>query len=469
MRTWLSYLFTGVDVGILLYMVALNTCYLACTVIAYVQLERHRRRWTPREIGGVMRSPATPAISIVMPAFNEASTVVASVRSLLAVNYPQFEIVVVNDGSADRTLDVLRTTFGLIRAPAAFEARLATERVRGVYRSTTLTEIVVIDKEKGGKADALNAGLNVARFPLVCVIDADSLLEPQALLRVVLPFIERPDTVAVGGIIRIANGGAIEGGRVTDLRLPRSWIVRFQIVEYLRAFLAGRMAHSALKALLIISGAFGLFRRDVLIEAGGFALDTVGEDMEIVVRLHRFCREARRPHRIVFLPDPICWTEAPGSASALAVQRNRWHRATLQVLSRHRVMIGNPHYGRVGWLATPYYFIFEAFGPLVEGLGYVVTVLGLCLGLVAWEIAELMFLAAVVYGSLISVGAVLLEETFFRRYRRLGDVAWLILCGVVENLGYRQLTTWWRLRGWLDYLRNKDGWGSIPRQGLARS
>jgi cellulose synthase/poly-beta-1,6-N-acetylglucosamine synthase-like glycosyltransferase len=466
----LSQFVTAFDVGVLLYLIAINSCYLFFTVIAFFKLLEHRRRWTPREVAGVMRSPATPPISVIVPAFNEVLTVVESVRSLLALHYPQFEVVVVNDGSTDGTLDELQRAFGLVAAPISHEQPVPTMPVTGVYRSVTGGEIVVVDKVNGGgKADAVNAGINAAQYPLVCVIDADSLLDEQALVRAVLPFIEHPETIAVGGIVRIANGCAVDGGRVVDARLPKAWLARFQAVEYLRAFLAGRVAHSALDTLLIISGGFGVFKRDLLLEVGGFSTDTVGEDMEIVTRLHRHCRERRRPYRITFLPDPICWTEAPESARGLAQQRNRWHRGTLEVIARHRVMACNARYGRVGILALPYYAVFEAFGPVVEGAGYVVTILGFCFGLINWELAQLMFLAAVLYGALISVGAVLLEEVTFRRYRRARDLLGLIAFGIIENFGYRQLTTWWRLRGWFDFLRNKGGWEPMPRKGFART
>jgi cellulose synthase/poly-beta-1,6-N-acetylglucosamine synthase-like glycosyltransferase len=470
MREVLSHAIAVFDVGVILYFIALNTLYLAFTAIAFFDLRRRRKRWTPREVSGIMQSPATPPISVVLGALNEELTVVASVRSLLALNYPAFEVVVVNDGSADNTLAALQDAYGLVEAPLTHAHAIRTKPVRGVYRSPTTPDLVVIDKINGGsKADAINAGLNAAKHPLVCVIDADSLLDNDALVRVVLPFIEDARTVAVGGIVRVANGCTIEGGRVTEVRLPRNWLARFQVVEYLRAFLAGRVAQSTLNGLLIISGGFGVFRRDVLLGAGGFEAGSIGEDMEIVTRIHRHCLEQKRPYRIVFLPDPVCWTEVPESMRGLGLQRNRWHRGTLDVLRRHSVMIANPMYGRIGLFAMPYYLIFEAFGPVVEGLGYVVTIVGACFGLINWPIAKLLFIAALLYGVLVSVGAVLLEDVFFRRYRRLGDLLQLLMFGVVENFGYRQLTMWWRIRGWVDFLRKKGGWTPTPRKGFARA
>lgn len=457
------------EVGVLAYFLAINTLYLVFSLVAYVHLRQHRKRWTARELGAVVRSPATPGISIVAPAFNEEATVEESLRSLLLLNYPRFEVVLVNDGSTDRTLQVVTQAFDLVRAPAGHAQPLATRPVRGAYRSLTSRDLVVIDKLNGGKADAINAGVNAARFPLVCVIDADSLLEDHALTRAVLPFVEDPDTIAAGGIVRIANGCRVERGRVTDVRLPANALARFQVVEYLRAFLAGRVTQSAANALLIVSGAFGVFKRDALLAVGGFKHDTIGEDMELVTRLHRVYRERKQRYRIVFQPDPVCWTEAPESRTVLARQRNRWQRGTLQVLSHHRRLLFNPRYGVVGLFAMPYYLLFEALGPVIETAGYVVTLAAIPLGLLDLRFAQLLFLSAVMYGTMISLLSVVLEEISFRRYLRVSDLLTMVLFGFLENFGYRQLTTWWRLQGVVDFLRGKQGWGAMTRKGFARA
>jgi len=466
MRHAIASAITGFEVGLLAYFLAVNTLYLWFSGFAYVALVRHRRRWTARELGAVMRSAATPGVSILVPAWNEEQGIVTTVRSLLRLNYPQFEIVVVSDGSTDETLPRLREAFGLVPAPGSYAGSIPSAAVRGIYRSLTVREVVAIDKANGGKADAINAGINAARFPLVCVIDADSVVEEHALTRAVLPFIEDPATVAAGGIVRIGNGCAVELGRVTDVRAPASWLARFQVVEYLRAFLAARVTHSAFNALLIVSGAFGVFRRDVLREVGGFSTSTVGEDMEVIVRLHRFCREHARPCRIVFQPDPVVWTEAPETRQTLARQRNRWQRGTLEVLARHAGMFGNPRYGRIGLVALPYYAVFETIGPVLEVAGLLVTLVALWLGLIDWSLAQLLFVAAILYGTMISVAAVVLEELSFRRYLRLGDVLRLLAAAALENFGYRQLTAWWRLRGIVDYLRGRRAWGTMARKGL---
>lgn len=469
MRAWVSQGLMVFDLGVLAYFLVINLLYLLFSVVAFFSLVQHRRRWTSRALDVVMRSPATQGISVIAPAYNEEATIEQSLRSLLLLEYPQFEVVVVNDGSKDKTVEKLVAAFGLMRAPVVYQQPLDTKPVQALYRSLDNPDLVVIDKANGGKADAINAGINAARYPLVCVIDADSILEPEALMRASLPFVENPDTLATGGIIRIVNGCTVEDGRVTKIDMPDRWLARFQVVEYLRAFLSGRVFMSAANALLIISGAFGVFRRDAVIEVGGFRHDTIGEDMEIVARLHRRWRDTNRPYRVVFQPDPVCWTEAPETRKILASQRNRWQRGTCQVLSYHMAMLGNPKYGAIGWFAMPYFLIFEAAGPLIEVAGYVVTLVAVTFGLLDVVFAQLLFLAAVVFGAIISMTSVLLEEMSFRRYPKVRHLLLLAAIGVVENFGYRQLTTYWRLKGVIDFLRNKQGWGVMTRKGFAKT
>jgi cellulose synthase/poly-beta-1,6-N-acetylglucosamine synthase-like glycosyltransferase len=467
MKSLLAGVVQGFDFFVLGYFLTLNTLYLTFSVVALASLLRHRRRWTPKALDTILRSPATPPISLIVPAYGEEATIAQSLRGLLLLNYPQFEVVVVNDGSTDRTLEVAIEAFGLVKAPVAYRQPLETAPVRGLYRSLDFPDLVVIDKVNGGKADAINAGINAARHDLVCVIDADSLLEELALVRAVLPFIEDPTTVAMGGIIRIANGCEVDTGRVTHVRLPAEWLARFQVVEYLRAFLSSRVAMSAMNCLLIVSGAFGMFRRSAVVEAGGFRTDTVGEDMEIIVRLHRMMRRQERPYRIVFQPDPVCWTEVPESSRILGNQRNRWHRGALQVLTMHAQMIGSARYGSVGLFALPYFAIFEAASPVIEVAGYLLNTAALATGLMDVVFAQLFFLTAIAFGALISVLSVLLEEVTFRRYPRTRDLVMLVGLGVLENFGYRQLTTWWRLKGTVDFFRGRQGWGQMVRKGFA--
>ncbi|HMZ26077.1 MAG TPA: glycosyltransferase [Elusimicrobiota bacterium] len=455
--------------GVLGYFLILNPVQLATAVIAIGSLRRYHRRFKWMDaMDDFVRRGDPPSITILQPAHNEERTCVGSLRSLLTLEYASYEIIVVNDGSTDGTLDALARAFALKPVGRFPMAGIPTAAVRGTYRSAVNDKVWVIDKENGGKADALNAGINYCRTALFCAIDADCLLERDALTRIARPFIEDDCTVAVGGIVRIANGCRFRGGQVVDVRLPDALLPRFQVLEYLRAFLTGRMGWDAMNALLIISGAFGLFRRETVIEAGGFSTSTVGEDMELVVRLHRHCRERRRPYRITFLPDPVAWTECPESYAALARQRDRWQRGLAQSLMRHARMLFNPRYGAVGLLAFPYFFFLEMCGPVVELGGFLVFGWALWTHRLSLALSAAFGLSAFAFGMALSILTVALEELSFHRYHRARDYFQLFLLALIENMGYRQLGLWWRLKGLWSAARGVKRWGGNPRLGFTR-
>jgi cellulose synthase/poly-beta-1,6-N-acetylglucosamine synthase-like glycosyltransferase len=451
----------------LVYFAALNLVYLAFTGIAWRDLVRHLRARGHAPDDEVFASPVTPPVSVLVPAYDEAPTIVESVRSLLALRYPLHEVIVVNDGSQDETVERLREAFDLVPVRKALRTLLPTAPIRGVYISRRHRNLWVVDKENGGKADALNAAVNASRYPYVCAIDADAILEEDSLLRVARPIIEEPEVVvATGGIVRIANGCTIDGGRVLDVRLPRSRLATLQVLEYFRAFLIGRVGWSRMNALLIISGAFGLFRRSLVETVGGYSRETVGEDMELVVRLHRHLRERDERYRIEFVPDPVCWTEAPETMRQLSRQRRRWQRGLGETLWRHRAVAGNGRYGALGTAAVPYFLLFEFLGPLIE-------LFGLPLILVWWLAGDLspvflvgFFVVAMLLGVLLSLAALLLEEHSFRRHRSGREIARLVGFSLVENLGYRQLLAFWRFRAFWDLLRGHRDWGDMRRKGF---
>ncbi len=328
----------------------------------------------------------------------------------------------------------------------------------------------MIDKENGGKADALNCGVNAARHPYVCAVDADTMLEQDSLLRVAKPVVDDPElVVATGGIVRIANGCRIDAGRVVDIRLPSGTLAALQVIEYFRAFLIGRIGWSRLGSLLIISGAFGLFRRDLVEAVGGYATDTVGEDVELVVRLHRYLRARGEPYRIEFVPDPVCWTEAPDDVGSLLRQRRRWQRGLAETLWRHRRAIGNPRYGVFGLVACPYFLVFELLGPIVEALGYLALPVAVALGVLSLDFLIGFVVIALLLGLLLSVNALALEEFSFRRHPRGRDVARMLAFAVVENLGYRQLMSVIRIVAFVDVARRRTAWGAMTRRGIART
>jgi len=451
--------------GFLLFFAALNGGYLALNLISVVSL------WRLQQARDLDRLPqlyagAEPPVSILVPAWNEQATIVASVRSLLQLHYPEFEVIVINDGSGDATLEVLIREFALQPFPEAYRVRLPSAPVRGIHRSARHPTLVVIDKANGGKADALNAGINAAQYPLFCSVDADSILQRDSLTRVAAAFLDDPATVAAGGTIRVANGCEVKSGFLVRTGLPRTWLARLQLVEYLRAFLFGRLGWSPLNALLVISGAFALFRKEAVVEAGGYRTDTVGEDMELVVRLQRTRRLAGKPCRITFLPDPVCWTEVPEDLATLKRQRIRWQRGLAESLARNRRLLFHPRGGTAGWLAFPFTLLFEWLGPVIEVGGYAFLGLALVAGLMSFEAAAVFLLVAIGFGLLLSVSALFLEEMSFHVYTRPGDTLRLLAAAVLENLGYRQLMALWRFAGFVAALRGgRARWGTMTRHG----
>ena len=467
---WVGRAIQGFNAFVLAYFLALNISYILLFFVSLREVLTFLRRTFFSDYQQILRSDMTLPISMICPAHNEEKTIVDTVRSLQMLNYPEFEIIVVNDGSKDETLSRLLTAYDLRRVDRVYKRSLPTKSVRALYASPMVPNLIVVDKENGGKADALNCGINLSRYPLFSSMDADSVIEDDALLKAVKPFMEWPEeTVAVGGIVRCANGCTVHEGRVTHIALPRKLLPVFQVVEYLRAFLSGRLGWSALKGLLLISGAFGVYRKSAVIDVGGYDSSTDTEDLELVMALHAVYRERKKPYRIVFVPDPVCWTEVPGNWRMLRRQRNRWHRGMLQSLSRYRRMMFNPRYGIMGMLVLPYFLIFETMGPFIETLGYISVPLAWALGLLNTKFFLLFFVLAVAFGVFLSVAAILLEEISYRRYPSWGDLWKLLFCGVFENFGFRQTLAVFKIQAFWEYLRGLRRWGKLERVGFVKA
>ena len=460
-------LIVGFNVFVVVYFVALNSTYLILFLVSLVEVVKFVRRTFFSDYRQIMQSDMTWPISVLIPAHDEEKTIVETVRSLLMVNYGEFEVIAINDGSNDATLRRLIDAYELRRMDRPYKRAIPTAEVRAVYGSLAHPNLVVVDKAKGGKSDALNAGINMARYPLFCSIDADSIIEDNALLRVVKPFMEKPvETIAAGGIVRIVNGCDVKEGRVTRIALSERALPILQVVEYLRAFLTGRVGWSNLQSLLIISGAFGIYKRQEVIEIGGYTHDTDTEDLELVVRLHEHMRRKKQPYRVVFVPDPVCWTESPETLRVLARQRNRWHRGLLQTIWLHKRMLFNPRYGNVGMFAFPYFAIFELLGPFIETFGYVVVILSFLLGVLDVQFFMMFLAVAVLYGVFLSIAAILLEEISFRRYPGWVDLTKLLAYSVIENFGYRQLMSAIKVKAFWDAVRRRRAWGRMQRRGF---
>ena len=454
---------------ILYYVLCINMVYFLQLILSAFSLSDYIKKIRYSDYKKFVASENMIPISVLVPAYNEEETIVENIRSLLSLNYPLFEIIVINDGSKDTTLDKIINAFNLRQINQPVRYRINTKKVHGVYKNNDIPNLIVIDKENGGKADALNVGINISKFPVFTAIDADSILESDSLVRVTMPFIENKETLAVGGIVRIANGSTIKGGVIKEVSLPRNRVAMFQIVEYLRAFLTGRMGWDSMGSLLIISGAFGAFKKAEVIEVNGYTVGTIGEDMELVVKLHEYMRKNKRKYSIKFIPDPVCWTQAPERLKDLRSQRRRWQIGLMDSLFKHKKILFNPRYGSIGLIAAPYFWIFEMFGPIVEAIGYVLVPLSYFFGLLNLRFFILFLAASILYGIILSIGAILLEEYTFNKYPSLKQLFKLTLYGILENFGYRQLTVLYRLEGIVKFRKGRHSWGKIKRQSFSKN
>jgi cellulose synthase/poly-beta-1,6-N-acetylglucosamine synthase-like glycosyltransferase len=450
------------------YYLASNVAYLVMLLVALKTSAVHQRRLESYRLDWIADTPLAPPITLIAPAHNEESSIRVAVRNLLELDYPELEIIVVNDGSEDRTLEEMREEFHLRPVRVVYVPSLESAPVRGLYRSGVDTRLLVIDKEPGGsKADAVNAGLNAANSPYVCVVDADSVLERDALLRIMLPILSDPKrVVAVGGIIRVLNGSEIANGQLRRVRLPRKSIEVIQVIEYLRAFLIGREAWSQGNMLMIISGAFGVFRTDLVRAVGGYRPNAIGEDFDLVARLHRHLRDKQADYRIDFVPDPMCWTEVPSDLRSLRRQRARWQKGLLDVLLLTRAMLFRPRYGRIGFFALPYLWLFEFAAPVIEIFGIITIVLAAVFGVLSRAFFLQFLLFGYAFATVISIGSVLQEEITYKRYNDWQDVARLVSYCFLEHFPYRQMHMFWRLQGIWQYLRGDVAWAPLKRKGL---
>jgi cellulose synthase/poly-beta-1,6-N-acetylglucosamine synthase-like glycosyltransferase len=450
------------------YYLASNVAYLTMLIIALKTSAMHQHRLESIRLSWIKESPMAPPITIIAPAHNEEASIRVAVRNLLQLDYPELEVIVVNDGSEDRTFEELREEFRLRQVRAVYVPEVKSAPVRGLYRSDVDARLVVVDKEAGGsKADAVNAGLNAATSPYVCVVDSDSLLERDALLRIIVPILADPKrVVAVGGIIRVLNGSEIQGGQIRRVRLPRKSIEVIQVIEYLRAFLIGREAWAQGNMLTIISGAFGLFRTDLVRAVGGYRSRAIGEDFDLVARLHRHMLEKGADYQIRFVPDPMCWTEVPSDLRSLGRQRARWQKGLLDVLWPNRDMLFRPRYGRIGCFALPYMWLFELFAPVIELTGILTILLAAWLGALSREFFLQFLLFGYAFATVISIGSVLQEEITYKRYNDWQDVVRLVSYCFFEHFPYRQFHMVWRLQGLWQYFRGDVVWRPLKRKGL---
>lgn len=457
------------NIVIICYFLAVNSFYIILNFLSYFALKRYKFERSITDYERPFQSTFYKPVSIIIPAHNEEQTIVDTVRSVVSLKYPEFEVIVVNDGSTDDTLNSLIKAFEMVPSNSPFNYEIECSRINTIYESKTHTGLKLADKVQGGKADALNAGINISTFPLFCNIDADSLIDSKSLLQIVKPFVEDHRVQAAGGVIRIANDCEIKNGTILHINLPRKSLVKFQVIEYLRAFLFGRVGWSSIQSLMIISGAFAVFRKRSVVMCGGYSVNTVGEDMELVLKLHRVMKRLKKDYRFVFLADPVCWTQAPENYKSLSMQRRRWQQGLAESLMSNRAIFLNPRYGTLGMIGYPFFLFFEMASPLIEFPGYIIFLISAILGIINVQYMLAFLITAVLLGILLSVSSLLLEEITFRKYESLNDVLVLFLFAILENFGYRQLHSWWRFRGLLDFLFGKSEWKRVDRVNFSQS
>lgn len=465
----LTYIGNIIGIVIIAYMVSIIVFYLFMMAVAYQTLARRKRLdhdWLEEEF---KMNTFTKPVSILVPAYNEELGIIESLHSLITLKYPETEIIVIDDGSKDRTSEIVIEAFDMIKSSRNINKDLTTKKVLGVYQSTLHPKVFLIKKENGGKADALNAGINLSRYPYFCSIDGDSILDSNSLLRVMRPIIESDGKVAVaGGNVRIANGNDIHLGTMVQKQLGNHPLVLMQIIEYLRAFMLGRIFFSRFNMVLIVSGAFSIFNKKLVIETGGYATDVIGEDMELVVKVHAYIRDQELDKRIEFVPDPVCWTEAPTSISVLRRQRRRWAQGLFESLWKHKHITLNPKYGRLGFIAFPYFWLFEALGALVESAGYLYMIFALFTNQLNTDFAILILFTLVIYGSIFSSLSLLIESWTTNNYINPKSILKLVFISLTETFWYRPLTILFRIEGMIRFMLKKQEWGNMERKGLGR-
>lgn len=462
--TYIRYFISFFNYFCMAFTILLSIIYIVQLAISFVKVRKNNRAKQSNDYGRYVSSENLLPISLLIPAYNEEENIVSNIKSLMKMDYPQFEIIVINDGSADKTHERIIENFGLYKIETAIKTSIPTKEVHGIYYNIEYPNLIYVEKENGGKSDALNAGINISSYPLFACLDADSRIEPDALLKLSIEFLKNTDTIVAGGLVRIANGFKIRDGRVSGFSMPEKMIERFQIVEYFRSFLSGRVSWGATNSMLIVSGAYGVFKKQAVIEVGGYKTNTIGEDMEIVVRLHRYMRAHRRKYKIIFCEDSVCWTQGPMSVADIRSQRRRWQIGLFDTLISHKSLFLNPRYGSVGLMAIPYNWVFELFGAVVEVLGYFIIPFSLVMGELNIFFFVVYFLLAVLLGVILSLGSLILEQYTRKSVMSAKQCLSLSLYALLENFGYRQMITLFRLEGIFKYRKLRKTWGKIKRK-----
>ncbi len=446
--------------------------YCTLAMLSYYAIKKHlnTKYFIPNNV--ILKSNYLPGVSVVAPAFNEGATVVYNVKSLLSLTYPKFEVVLVNDGSTDDTLQKLIDEFELVKVDFYYQEKIKTKTVRGHYKSKNplYSKLLVVDKENAkSKADAANAGINSTKYPLFLCTDVDCILKNDTIIKLAKPFIESKSkrVIATGAGIRISNSCEVKDGFLVKIHFPKEWYPRFQELEYVRAFLFGRMAWSQINGLLLVSGGLGMFDKEIAVAAGGYWHKSLGEDMELITRMRKYMYDHKLPFSIKYIPESLCWTEVPATRDVLIRQRVRWARGLVQTLYLHKNIFFNPKYGKTGFLIFPYFFFFEFLIPIIELMGVLVLIAGLFLINVNYINFLYLSLTVYVFYLIITLVSILIDEIIYKNYANTKEVAVLILMAIIEPFYYHPVNVYASLKGYYNFFRQKEqSWGNMQRQGF---
>lgn len=459
---------------VFVYGTFLLATYALLAIFSFIAVRRYALKDQPGQLDTLLSSPLAPGITVLAPAFNEGLTIIFNVRSLLTLNYPNYEIIIVNDGSTDNSLQQMIDEFKLVKVDFAYNAVIRTQPVRTIYKSTdpAYAKLMVIDKVNGkSKADAVNAGINAARFDHFVCTDVDCILHKDTILELVRPVMQEKDkrVIAVGATLRIANSSEFDEGVMTRMRPPRQLMARFQEVEYIRAFVLGKMGWSLINCVPNVSGGLGLFDKEVAIRCGGYDHSSFGEDMELMTRMCRFAHDNKMDYAIRYIPKTLCWTEAPESVKIFNRQRTRWARGLAQLMYAHFSMFFNPRYGKMGMIIFPYNFFFELLAPLVELTGIIYYIIMICTGQINTPTAILLLIFVYTYSVMITTIAILWDQLTFRYYRTWREVAYLCMTPFMEFFLYHPLIVIFALRGYYYFITGKKStWGNMQRRGFTQ-
>ena len=446
------------------YLLVIYGMYVWLMLVGFAETRRRLRERAGDDLDMLAATRFAPGVSVIIPAYNESGGMADAVRSLLEIDYPDFEVIVVNDGSTDDTLHRLVESLGLVPVGASSRDVVVSEPVTGYYRRPGDRRLLVVDKPNGGKADALNAGLNHCRHRYVCAVDADMVFTRTALSRAMREIVSDPaHIVGLTSFFEIAREpvrSLEDGVRFTgpDTR-P---IFAFQTLEYLRSFFNNRIPWARHNFMLCAAGAFQIWRRDLVDEVGGWSPDFTCEDIELTFRVHRVLRARGAEYRIACLPDCVGVTEGPDTLRKLVAQRERWQRVILETCWDNRGMWFNPRYGKVGVLGLPYYLLSEIVAPVIEVLALATLAASAATGLVDWQEFVVLTLLIMLVNSALTTGALLMLDLNARTYR-LSRMIRLLALMPLEMIVYRPIMAWARVKGTWRYARGDKGWHKFER------